>query len=118
MSGKPVVLHPSTQCPTIVAMAQNSFGQLGAVPSEGFSERSFSNANDVLTKGNVLLSTEEVEHLTILRMAREFVTYMRGHSKYHKQLHRMRMKMAEETKEAEAAMAVATMECDEDSDED
>ena len=60
-------------------MAGCSVGQLGALNAESFSERVLSCANNVLHCGNTLLSDEEVEMVTVLRMNRDFMEFMRAH---------------------------------------
>lgn len=60
-------------------MAGCSVGQLGALNAESFSERVLSCANNVLHCGNTLLSDEEVEMVTVLRMNRDFMDFMRSH---------------------------------------
>ena len=57
-------------------MAQASKGQIGALNAESFCERCLSCANTVMTDGNTLLSNEEVEMLTVLRMNEDFMEYM------------------------------------------
>ena len=52
--------------------------QIGALNAESFCERVISCANLVVTDGNTLLADEEVTMLTILRMNREFMEYMRA----------------------------------------
>ena len=59
-------------------MAQASKGQIGALNAESFCERCLSCANTVMTDGNTLLSNEEVEMLTVLRMDEDFMEYMRA----------------------------------------
>ena len=60
-------------------MAQASKGQIGALNAESFCERCcLSCANTVMTDGNTLLSNEEVEMLTVLRMNEDFMEYMRA----------------------------------------
>jgi hypothetical protein len=63
----------------IPSMACNSTGQLGALSAESYCERVLSCANNVVTCGNTLLSDEEVEMLVILRMNRDFMSFMREH---------------------------------------
>ena len=63
----------------IPSMACNSVGQLGALSAESYCERVLSCANTVVTKGNTLLSDEEVEMLVVLRMNRDFMAFMREH---------------------------------------
>ena len=46
--------------------------------SESFNERSLSTANDVVTDGNTMLSSDEIEMACILRMNREFMKFMRS----------------------------------------
>jgi hypothetical protein len=61
----------------IPAMASSSVGQLGALSAESFCERILSCANNVIHKGNTLLSDDELEMLVVLRMNREFMRFMR-----------------------------------------
>ena len=61
------------------SMALCSRGQVGSLLAESFCERILSQANLVLTKGNTLLSSEELEMIVVLRMNREFMKYMRKH---------------------------------------
>ena len=58
-------------------MAQFSKGQIGVLNAESFCERCLSCANLVMTDGNTMLSNEELEMLTILRMNENFMDYMR-----------------------------------------
>ena len=67
----------STLTPQTLGMASCSKGEIGALNSEGFSERILSNANDVMDKGNTLLGDEELEMLVVLRMNRDFMRFMR-----------------------------------------
>ena len=60
-------------------MASCSGGEIGALNAESFSERVLSHANDVMDKGNTLLGDEELEMLTVLRMNRSFMEFMREH---------------------------------------
>ena len=64
----------------IPLMAGCSRYHLGAVNSESFCERVFSEVNNSMTSGNTLLADEELQMLALLRMNREFMAYM--HSKY------------------------------------
>ena len=59
-------------------MAECSTAQIGALNAESFCERVISCANLVVTDGNTLLDDEEVTMLTVLRMNREFMEYMRA----------------------------------------
>ena len=59
-------------------MASCCEGEIGALNAEGFSERILSHANDVMDKGNTLLGDEELEMLTVLRMNRGFMEFMRA----------------------------------------
>ena len=54
-------------------------GQLGALSAESYCERILSCANNVLTKGNTLLSHDELEMIVVLRMNRAFMQFMRAH---------------------------------------
>jgi len=65
----------------IPLMASCSTGQLGALSAESYCERVLSCANNVLVKGNTLLSDEEVEMLVVLRMNRGFMQFMREYYK-------------------------------------
>ena len=58
-------------------MACNSVGQLGALSAESYCERVLSCANNVVTKGNTLLSDEEVEMFVVLLMNKHFISFMR-----------------------------------------
>ena len=63
----------------IPTMASSSVGQLGALSAESYCERILSCANNVLTKGNTLLSDDELEMIVVLRMNRAFMQFMRAH---------------------------------------
>ena len=52
---------------------------IGALNAESFCERMLRAAGHVLTEGNTLLSSEELEKLTLLRMNRDFMIFMRQH---------------------------------------
>ena len=54
-------------------------GVVGALNSEGFCERMLSAAGQVLTEGNTMLKDEEMEKLTLLRMNKKFMKFMRQH---------------------------------------
>ena len=58
-------------------MATGSRGSIGAFLASSFCERINSAANIVLHKGNLRLSEEEINMLTVLRMNRSFMDYMR-----------------------------------------
>ena len=60
-------------------MATTSRGSIGAYLAASFCERINSAANQVVTKGNTLLSDAEVSMLVVLRMNRRFMAYMREH---------------------------------------
>ena len=51
---------------------------VGTLMAESFCERVLSCANLVVTDGNTLLDDPEVTMLTILRMSRSFMEYMRA----------------------------------------
>ena len=71
-------------------MATFSSGQIGALNGESFCERVLSAGNLVVDEGNTLLSSEEVEMLTVLRINRKFMQHMRAHySKEAKQQFKM-----------------------------
>ena len=59
-------------------MASCSEGEVGCLNAKGFSERILSHANDVMDKGNTLLGDEELEMLTVLRVNRKFMEFMRA----------------------------------------
>ena len=61
----------------IPRMAIGSKGCLGFLPSSSFCERINSIAKDVMTDGHTLMSPTSLEKLVVLRMNREFMTYMR-----------------------------------------
>jgi hypothetical protein len=58
-------------------MARASRGSIGALPAESYCERVLSCANLVMTTGNTLLSSAEVDMVVVLRMNRDFMKYMR-----------------------------------------
>lgn len=66
----------------IPLLARGCTGQIGAVNSESFCERVLSQAALVLDEGNTLLADEEVEMLTVLRINRGFMEYMRDQYPY------------------------------------
>mmetsp|Transcript_27525 Transcript_27525/g.33424 ORF Transcript_27525/g.33424 Transcript_27525/m.33424 type:complete len:151 (+) Transcript_27525:51-503(+) len=69
-------------------MAGCSEGQVGGKIAESFIERVISVANLILTEGNTLLDDDELEMMTILRINREFMRYMRAnHPRVAKQQH-------------------------------
>jgi len=59
-------------------MASCSYASIGALNAESFCERVLSAANLVVTDGNTLLSSEEVEMLSVLRINRRFMQIMRS----------------------------------------
>ena len=59
-------------------IASCSKGQIGALNAESFCERVISAANLVVNEGNTLLSDKHVTMLTVLRMSRDFMEYMRA----------------------------------------
>ena len=59
-------------------MASSSKGQIGALMAESFCERVISAANLIVNEGNTVLSDRHVEKLTILRMNRDFMEFMRA----------------------------------------
>jgi len=58
-------------------IALASKGSIAANSAVSFCERINSAANVVMTKGNTLLNTEEVNMLTVLRVNRDFMKHMR-----------------------------------------
>ena len=60
-------------------LASCCYGQIGALNAESFCERSLRCAGHVLTEGNSLLDSKELEMLVILRMNRDFMEFMREH---------------------------------------
>ena len=60
-------------------MASCSYGQIGALNAESFCERTLRVAGHVMDEGNTLLGDAELEMLTILRMNRAFMEFMRQH---------------------------------------
>ena len=58
-------------------MASCSYGQIGALNAESFCERTLRVAGHVMDEGNTLLGDAELEMLTILRMNRAFMEFMR-----------------------------------------
>ena len=60
-------------------MAIGSVGSIGAFLASSFCERINSAANLVVTDGNSLLSTDEVDMLVTLRMNRKYMQFMRKH---------------------------------------
>lgn len=61
----------------IPLMASCSRGQLAALTSESFCERCISAANNIVNKQNMMLTNDEVSKLTVLRINREFMKYVR-----------------------------------------
>ena len=59
-------------------MALGSAAGIGKLLASSFAERVNSQGNIVLDKGNTLLSDEEVEMLVVLRMNRQFMTWIRS----------------------------------------
>ena len=60
-------------------MATTSRGSIGALMASSFPERVNSPGNQILTKGNTLLSEDEINKVVVLRMNRSFMKYMRLH---------------------------------------
>ena len=58
-------------------MATHSRGSIGAYTASSFAERINSAANLVLTNGNSLMNSEEINMLSVLRVNRGFMEYMR-----------------------------------------
>ena len=65
--------------PTCGAFARGRMSQIGALNAESFCERTLRTAGHVMSEGNTLLDDAELEMLTILRMNREFMEFMRLH---------------------------------------
>jgi len=68
-------------------MATTSKGSIAANTAVSFCERINSAANVTMTKGNTLLGSEEVNMLTVLRVNRDFMKYMRKHHAVASQQH-------------------------------
>ena len=60
-------------------MAATSRGSIGSVLAASFCERINSAVNQVVTKGNTLLSDAELSMLVVLRVNRRFMAYMCEH---------------------------------------
>ena len=60
-------------------MATHSRASVGSLLASSFAERINSAANLILTKGNTLLSPEEIDMCTTLRINRDFMKFMRMH---------------------------------------
>ena len=60
-------------------MATGSKASVGAFLASSYAERVNSAANLILTKGNTLLADDEIDMCVVLRMNRNFMTYMRKH---------------------------------------
>ena len=58
-------------------MARSSRASIGALPAESYCERCISAGNIIMDKGNTLLPDEDVDILTVLRMNRDLMKYMR-----------------------------------------
>jgi adenylosuccinate synthase len=58
-------------------MATHSRGSFGSLLASSYAERINSAANLILTKGNTLLSEEEINMCTVLRMNSSFIEFMR-----------------------------------------
>ena len=83
-------------------MASCSYASIGALNAESFCERVLSAASLVVTDGNTLLSPEEVEMLSVLRINRRFMEICR--SKFAKEAKQQFNKtIVEEDDEAAAA---------------
>ena len=63
----------------IPLMASSSYGQIGALNAESFCERMFSCAGGVMDSSSTLLGPEYLEWLTVLRMNKDFMDFMRFH---------------------------------------
>ena len=63
--------------------------------AESFCERILSQANLVMTDGNTLLSDEEVEMVTVLRVNRDFMEWMRDNYG-HVSLQKFKMSVVDE----------------------
>jgi len=73
-------------------MATTSRGSIAALLAVSFCERINSVANQVMTKGNTLLGTDEVNMHTVVRMNREFIEYYRA--RFPELLKQQHLKMA------------------------
>ena len=61
-------------------MATASRGSIGTCGASSFCERVTSCANGIVTKGNTLLGDDEIGMLAILRMNKNFMSFMRRHN--------------------------------------
>ncbi len=57
-------------------------GQIGALNAESYSERINSAAKIIMTNQNTRLNDEDLERLTVLRMNRDFIVFMRDNYFY------------------------------------
>ncbi len=60
-------------------LASCSSGQLGALNAESFAERIISAVNLTMTDGRTVLDDSILDSLVVLRMNRDFMTFMRKH---------------------------------------
>ena len=75
MRNAPSILRTSSgRRPMMLSMSASK-----ALNSEGFCERMLRCAGHVLTEGNTLLKSKELEKPTLLRMNRQFMRFMRKH---------------------------------------
>ena len=82
-----------------------SYASIGALNAESFCERVLSAANLVVTDGNTLLSSEEVEMLSVLRINRRFMELCR--SKFAKEAKQQFNQTVIDVEASEAAAASA-----------
>ena len=62
----------------IPLIADASPNTIGALNAESFSERVISAANLIMDEGNTALAEDELEMMVVLRIAREFIKFMRA----------------------------------------
>lgn len=93
----------------IPAMASCCYAEIGALNAESFCERVLSGANLVVNEGNTILSSDEVEMLSVLRINRTFMEKMRA-SKYAKQAEQQYNITVVEMEAAEATSSNAPVE--------
>ena len=90
-------------------MASCCYAEIGALNAESFCERVLSGANLVVNEGNTILSSDEVEMLSVLRINRTFMEKMRA-SKYAEQAQQQYNITVVEMEAAEATSSNAPVE--------
>eukprot|EP00173_Palmaria_palmata_P002154 Plantae.Rhodophyta-Palmaria_palmata.ctg23372.p1 GENE.Plantae.Rhodophyta-Palmaria_palmata.ctg23372~~Plantae.Rhodophyta-Palmaria_palmata.ctg23372.p1 ORF type:complete len:173 (+),score=24.69 Plantae.Rhodophyta-Palmaria_palmata.ctg23372:40-519(+) len=66
------------KCGFLPAMARASKCNIEALGAQSFCERIISAGNIVMTEGNTLLSSDELDMLVVLRMNRDFMTWAKN----------------------------------------